>query len=131
MNIYTSDNWEVIFGKWSQDHPGYCIIASKKERLSDLTPEEWMELGKLEKELERIQSFDSYKLSMSCDASYIQANGRVKSLPNYSECVTYTVTYKYVKNSATLATKAFKIEANKNFDTDVQSFLKEEETGDR
>jgi len=54
MNLYKSDNWEVIFGTWAQDHPGYCIITSKKERLSDLTPEEWIELGALEKELERV-----------------------------------------------------------------------------
>lgn len=33
--------------------PGYCIISSKKEKLSDLTEEEWKELGKIEKELER------------------------------------------------------------------------------
>ena len=49
MNIYTSNNWEVIFGKWSQEFPGYCIISSKKEKLSDLTAEEWIELGALEK----------------------------------------------------------------------------------
>ena len=54
MNLYTSDNWEVIFGKWSQEFPGYCIISSKKEKLSDLTTEEWIELGSLEKELERV-----------------------------------------------------------------------------
>ena len=54
MNLYTSDNWEVIFGIWSQEFPGYCIISSKIERLSDLTKEEWIELGSLEKELERV-----------------------------------------------------------------------------
>ena len=54
MNIYKSDNWEVVFGKWAQEFPGYCIISSNKEKLSDLTPEEWIELGKLEKELERV-----------------------------------------------------------------------------
>ena len=53
MNLYESNNWEVIFGKWSQEFPGYCIISSKKEKLSDLTEEEWKELGKIEKELER------------------------------------------------------------------------------
>ncbi len=53
MNLYESNNWAVIFGKWSQEFPGYCIISSKKEKLSDLTEEEWKELGKIEKELER------------------------------------------------------------------------------
>ena len=33
---------------------GYCILSSDKESLSDLEPEAWEELGKLEKELERI-----------------------------------------------------------------------------
>ena len=54
MNLYKGKYWDVIFGIWTQDHPGYCIISSKKEKLSDLTPEEWMELGLLEKELERV-----------------------------------------------------------------------------
>jgi diadenosine tetraphosphate (Ap4A) HIT family hydrolase len=54
MNLYESNNWTVVFGSWCQEFPGYCIISSKKETLSDLTPEEWQELGLLEKELERI-----------------------------------------------------------------------------
>ena len=54
MNLYESNNWTVVFGSWCQEFPGYCIISSKKETLSELTPEEWQELGLLEKELERI-----------------------------------------------------------------------------
>ena len=54
MNLYKSDNWEVIFGIWSQEFPGYCIIGNNKESLSELTEEDWMELGRLEKELERV-----------------------------------------------------------------------------
>lgn len=54
MQIYKSDNWEVIFTKWSQAFPGDCIISSNKESLSELTDNEWKELGMLEKELERI-----------------------------------------------------------------------------
>ena len=49
MNIYTSNNWEVIFGKWAQEFPGYCIISSKKEKLSDLTTVVCIALGSLEK----------------------------------------------------------------------------------
>lgn len=51
MNLYESNNWTVVFGSWCQEFPGYCIISSKKETLSNLTPEEWQELGLLEKEL--------------------------------------------------------------------------------
>lgn len=54
MNIYESNNWTVVFCSWCQEFPGYCIISSKKENLSDLSSEEWSELGTLEKELERI-----------------------------------------------------------------------------
>ena len=54
MEIYKGKYWDVIYGIWCQEFPGYCIISSKKEKLSDLTSEEWIELGILEKELERI-----------------------------------------------------------------------------
>ena len=54
MELYKGKYWNVIFGEWCQDHPGYCIISSNKESLSDLSSEEWEELGKLEKELERV-----------------------------------------------------------------------------
>ena len=54
MELYKGKYWSVIFGEWCQDHPGYCIISSDKESLSDLNSKEWEELGKLEKELERV-----------------------------------------------------------------------------
>lgn len=54
MELYKSNNFEVIFVDWCQEFPGQCIISSNKESLSDLSDEEWIELGKLEKELERI-----------------------------------------------------------------------------
>lgn len=54
MELYKGKYWDVIFGDWCQDHPGYCIISSDKESLSDLNSEEWEELGKIEKELERV-----------------------------------------------------------------------------
>lgn len=53
MHLYESNNWIVVFGSWCQEFPGYCIVSSKKERLSDLTEQEWIEVGKIEKELER------------------------------------------------------------------------------
>ena len=54
MELYKGKYWEVVFGIWCQDHPGYCIISSDEESLSDLSPEAWQELGLLEKELERV-----------------------------------------------------------------------------
>jgi len=54
MNLFKGNYWDVIFGIWSQDHPGYCIIGNDKESLSDLEPAAWEELGKIEKELERV-----------------------------------------------------------------------------
>ena len=54
MNLYSGKNWDIIFGEWCQEYPGYCIISSNKESLSDLSKEEWEELGILEKELERV-----------------------------------------------------------------------------
>lgn len=54
MKLYVGKYWEVIFVKWCQEFPGDSIISCKKETLSDLTSDEWVELGKIEKELERI-----------------------------------------------------------------------------
>ena len=54
MELYKWKNWEVIFVNWCQEFPGQCIISNKKETLSELTSEEWIELGIIEKELERV-----------------------------------------------------------------------------
>jgi len=54
MELYKGKNWNVIFGDWCQDHPGYCIIGNDKESLSYLSSEAWKELGQIEKELERV-----------------------------------------------------------------------------
>lgn len=54
MDLYREKYFNVVFGDWCQEFVGYCILSSDKESLSDLEPEAWEELGKLEKELERI-----------------------------------------------------------------------------
>lgn len=54
MDLYRGKYFNVFFGDWCQEFVGYCILSSDKESLSDLEPEAWEELGKLEKELERI-----------------------------------------------------------------------------
>lgn len=54
MDLYRGKYFNVVFGEWCQEFVGYCILSSDKEALSDLEPEAWEELGKLEKELERV-----------------------------------------------------------------------------
>lgn len=54
MELYKGKYWNVIFGEWCQEFPGYCIIGNDKESLSGLEPEAWVELGQIEKELERV-----------------------------------------------------------------------------
>ena len=68
MKIYESNNWEVIFCDWCQDFPGNTIISSKKETLSDLSSEEWQELGIIEKELERVTKklFNATMYNFAC-----------------------------------------------------------------
>lgn len=70
MELYKTKNWNVIFVKWCQEFPGDCIIASNnnRESLSELTEEEWYELGQLEKELERISTklFGATMFNFAC-----------------------------------------------------------------
>lgn len=68
MKLYKSNNWEVVFGSWCQEFVGYCIISSNKESLSDITEEEWKELGVLEKELERVNKklFNATMFNFAC-----------------------------------------------------------------
>ena len=54
MILYKGNNWEVVFVDWCQEFPGQCIISSNKETLSELSSDAWVELGLIEKELERI-----------------------------------------------------------------------------
>ena len=68
MKLYESKNWEVVFCDWCQDFVGECIISSNKESLSNLTSEEWQELGELEKELERVckKLFNATMFNFTC-----------------------------------------------------------------
>lgn len=54
MELYKGKHWEVVFCDWCQDFLGQCIISGHKESLADMTKDEWVELGELEKELERV-----------------------------------------------------------------------------
>lgn len=68
MELYKGKYWTVTFGVWCQDHPGYCIVGNDKESLSELTGEEWVELGIIEKELERVckKLFNATMFNFAC-----------------------------------------------------------------
>ena len=68
MELYTSENWKVVFVDWSQAFIGDCIVSSNKECLSELTNEEWIELGAIEKELERVSKklFNATMFNFAC-----------------------------------------------------------------
>lgn len=68
MNIYKGNTWEVVFVNWCQEFPGDCIISCDKEKLSDLSNEDWIELGIIEKELERIMKkiFNATMFNFAC-----------------------------------------------------------------
>ena len=68
MELYKGKYWNVIFGNWCQEFVGYCIITNSKESLSELTSEEWKELGKIEKELERVckKLFNTAMFNFAC-----------------------------------------------------------------
>lgn len=68
LNIYEEDTWRVVFVDWSQAFPGNCIISCDKKSLSELTDNDWITLGKLEKELERVTKklFDATMYNFAC-----------------------------------------------------------------
>lgn len=68
MDLYKGKYWNVVFVDWCQDFPGNCIISGTKECLSDMTSEEWVELGLIEKELERVTKklFNSTMYNFAC-----------------------------------------------------------------
>jgi diadenosine tetraphosphate (Ap4A) HIT family hydrolase len=68
MELYKGKYFEVVFEEWSQEFPGACIISGSKESLSEMTNEEWIELGFLEKELERVckKLFNATMFNFAC-----------------------------------------------------------------
>jgi len=68
VELYKGKYFEVVFQDWRQQFPGACIISGHKERLSDMTSDEWKELGVLEKELERvcIKLFNTTMFNFAC-----------------------------------------------------------------
>ena len=54
----------------------------------------WWEFVELvRQEMELYKNFANYTLNFETDSLYLKSNGRISSLPTYSECATYTVTY--------------------------------------
>lgn len=68
MNLYKGNNWEVVFVNWCQEFPGQCIVSCNKENLSELSDIDWIELGQIEKELERVTKkvFGSTMYNFAC-----------------------------------------------------------------
>lgn len=68
MQLYQGKTFEVVFTEWCQEFPGQCIISCNKESLSSLTPEDWVELGSIEKELERVckKLFSATMFNFAC-----------------------------------------------------------------
>ena len=68
MELYKGKYFEVVFQDWCQEFPGACIISGHKEKLSDMEKEEWIELGEIEKELERVcnKVFNSTMYNLAC-----------------------------------------------------------------
>ena len=68
MELYKGKYFEVVFQDWCQEFPGACIISGHKEKISDMEPDEWLELGMLEKELERVcnKLFNPTMYNLAC-----------------------------------------------------------------
>lgn len=68
MKLYKRKYWNVVFVDWCQEFIWDCIISSSKESLSYLTNDEWIELGKIEKELEKVSKkvFNSPTFNFAC-----------------------------------------------------------------
>ena len=92
MDLYRGKYFNVFFGDWCQEFVGYCILSSDKESLSDLEPEAWEELGKLEKELERIckKIFGATMFNFAClmnniHKDYEKTHVHFRFIPRYKE----------------------------------------------
>ncbi len=54
----------------------------------------WKEFVELTRQqMDLYENYSNYKLSFESTSQYLKDNGRVSELPDYNECVTYTVTY--------------------------------------
>ena len=63
----------------------------------------WYEFVELTRQqMELYKNYSNYTLSFESTSSYLKDNGRVSSLPDYPECVTYTVTYTTGSTSKTV-----------------------------
>ena len=68
MELYKGKYFEIVFEEWCQEFVGQCIISGHRKCLSEMSTDEWIELGKLEKELERVckKVFGATMFNFSC-----------------------------------------------------------------
>ena len=92
MELYKGKYWEVIFVDWCQEFPGQCIVSCNKESLSDLSNDEWLELGIIEKELERVckKLFQTSMFNFACLMNNAYKDGKkphvhFQFLPRYQK----------------------------------------------
>ena len=62
----------------------------------------WLFIEMTERQMDLFKNYSNYELSITSNSSLLESNGRVKNLPNYPECVTYTVTYTTGSTSKTI-----------------------------
>jgi len=94
VKLYEGKYWNVIFGSWCQEFIGYCIIECDKKSLSELSSGAWEELGKLERELERVckKLFGATMFNFAClmNNAYRdneEAHVHYHFIPRYKETV--------------------------------------------
>lgn len=102
MELYKGKYFKVIYEEWCQEFVGQCIISGYKESLSDMIPEEWIELGKIEKELERVckKVFGATMFNFACLMNNAYRDDEIPHvhfhfMPRYKEKITlFDKTYK-------------------------------------
>lgn len=102
MELYKGKYWEVIFIESTQEFVGQCIISNNKKALNELSNDEWVELGKIEKELERITKklFNSTMYNFSCLMNNAYRDGDIPHvhfhfIPRYrDDIVLFNKTYR-------------------------------------
>ena len=63
----------------------------------------WHEFVELTRQqMDLYENYSNYSLSFASSSSYLKDNGRVSKLPDYPECVTYTVTYSTGSSTKTI-----------------------------
>ena len=84
---------------------GHCFWTGKwcPQPMLENDLEIWNEFVQMVKrEMIRMASYSDYKLTLSTTSNYLQTDGRIKSQPETSKCITYDVTYNNGTTSKTV-----------------------------